>query len=83
MNNGAFHLPSASILDVGTTTVGRIFSQRVTGDRSEIAVEHGSRSLTYGELGERTDRLANALLAMGVGRQDRVALLSHNSAEYL
>ncbi len=83
MNSGAFHLPSASILDAGTTTVGRIFSQRVAGERTEIAVEHGSRRLSYGQLGERTDRLANALLTMGVARQDRVALLSHNSAEFL
>src|SRR3954468_10073721 len=38
-------------------------------------------SLTYAELEERTDRLANALADRGVERGDRVALLLFNRAE--
>jgi fatty-acyl-CoA synthase len=47
-----------------------------------IAVE-GGRAVTYAELGDRVDRLVNALAAMGVRRGDRVALLSENRRECL
>jgi fatty-acyl-CoA synthase len=41
-----------------------------------------ARKFTYADLHARTDRLAVALLALGVGRRDRVALLAPNCAEY-
>ncbi|HWO15023.1 MAG TPA: AMP-binding protein, partial [Polyangiaceae bacterium] len=41
------------------------------------------RRLTYRELELRVSRLAGALAARGVGRQDRIALLSENRPEYL
>ena len=36
-------------------------------------------SQTFGELDQRSSRAANALMAAGVGRGDRVALLAHNT----
>lgn len=42
------------------------------------AVVFGARRLSYSELNERACRAANALLAEGVGRGDRVAGLMHN-----
>lgn len=47
------------------------------------AVVHGERRLTYGELGERAHRLASALLAAGLQRHDRVAILAPNSPALL
>jgi acyl-CoA synthetase (AMP-forming)/AMP-acid ligase II len=42
----------------------------------------GDRTLvTYGELNERANQVANALLAAGVARGDRVALLMRNNAD--
>ena len=49
-------------------------------------IEHrGDESvrLSWGELGRRVNRLAEGLLSIGVGPRDRVALLMHNSHEYL
>ena len=37
----------------------------------------------YSELDERANRLANALLGLGVSKGDRVAILAHNGVEYV
>ena len=50
--------------------------------RDHVALRVGDRSITYGELHERTNRVANALLAEGVDQQDRVAFLDKNGPEY-
>jgi len=47
------------------------------------AIISGDRRFTYGEFGIRVNRLANALRDMGVGKGDRVALLSPNSHQFL
>ncbi|MEV5973374.1 long-chain fatty acid--CoA ligase [Streptomyces sp. NPDC051921] len=47
------------------------------------ALIHGSDTVTYGELHERTTRLAHALRAAGVRRGDRVAYLGPNHPAFL
>lgn len=54
---------------------------RVFPDR--IAIDDGARQITYAELDERSRRLAGALVASGVKRGDRIAILSENRREYL
>src|SRR5437763_16562207 len=46
-----------------------------------VALRHGARALTYAELDERSNRLAQALLAAGVGRGARVAHLDRTAPE--
>jgi long-chain acyl-CoA synthetase len=46
------------------------------------AVVMGERVLTWAELDERVDRLADALLSLGLLRDARVAALLHNCPEY-
>jgi fatty-acyl-CoA synthase len=48
-----------------------------------IAIESGERRITYGDLDERTCRLANVLAKAGVARGSRVAIVSENRPEYL
>ncbi|NUP02209.1 MAG: long-chain fatty acid--CoA ligase [Nonomuraea sp.] len=43
-----------------------------------VALSHAGLHRTYGELRERTDRLAHALAGLDVGRGDRVAYLGAN-----
>ncbi len=43
----------------------------------------GKRRLSYAELDEASNKVANALVGMGVGRGDRVALLLANSPEFV
>jgi long-chain acyl-CoA synthetase len=49
------------------------------GDR--VAIRHGERALTYADLDERSNRLAQALLAAGVGPGSRVAYLDRAAPE--
>jgi long-chain acyl-CoA synthetase len=58
--------------------------RRVAADRGDaVAVRHGDRALTYGELDERSNRLARALLAAGVGPGVRVAYLDRSAPEVI
>jgi len=83
MTNHNFHALTPDIQAAAITTVGRIFAERAKRDQNREAIEMGARALTYGELNDRVNRLANALLEKGIQRQDRIGLLSHNSIEYL
>jgi fatty-acyl-CoA synthase len=51
-------------------------SAAVFGDRT--AVVHGSRSYSYAEVHDRVNRAASALVAAGLRRGDRVAVLAPN-----
>jgi long-chain acyl-CoA synthetase len=46
-----------------------------------VAIRHRERELTYGELDERSSRLAQALRALGVGKETRVAYLDRTAPE--
>src|SRR5271165_6573097 len=48
-----------------------------------LALRHGERELTYAELHERSSRLANALLRLGVRDGDRVAYLGRSAPEVI
>ena len=64
-------------------TVADLFrrSARVHADR--LAVVSSQVELTYGELDDRTNRLAAALAAMGVARGDSLAVLATTRPEYI
>ncbi|MBZ3905096.1 MULTISPECIES: o-succinylbenzoate--CoA ligase [Streptomyces] len=58
-------------------------ARRARKTPQRTALIHGDTRLTYGELHERTTRLAHALRASGVRRGDRVAYLGPNHPSYL
>jgi long-chain acyl-CoA synthetase len=49
----------------------------------QLALVCGDRTLTYGQLHDRANRLGGALLAAGLGPGDRLGLLAPNTIEYL
>ncbi|MGE0802730.1 MAG: class I adenylate-forming enzyme family protein [Lautropia sp.] len=49
----------------------------------KLAARDSRRALTFAQLDERASRLANALLASGLVKGDRVALLAHNCIEWM
>ncbi len=49
----------------------------------KIGVRDSRRALTHAEWDQRASRLANALLALGLVKGDRVALLAFNTIEWL
>ena len=50
---------------------------------AKLAVRDSRRSLSYGQWHARSNRLANALLGLGLAKGDRVALLAYNAAEWM
>jgi acyl-CoA synthetase (AMP-forming)/AMP-acid ligase II len=50
---------------------------------ANVAAVCGAEQRTYAELGERSNRLANALRALGLRSGDRVVVLLENSIRYL
>jgi len=48
----------------------------------KAAIICDDRTLTYGDLDNETNRVANALIAAGVGSQDRVGFIGKNIPEY-
>ena len=77
------YVPTATVTSSRNATIGTLFHARVPANPQHRAVVDGDRVLTYAELEERSNRLANALLADGLQRGDRVGLLARNRLEYV
>ena len=60
-----------------------LFDAIFTHDHSAPAIRFGHRTLTYGELRAETLRMAQAIVSLGAVRGDRVALLLHDSPEFV
>ncbi len=63
--------------------LSELFEQVAAKVPGSQALVTSARRLTYAELEERATRLANALRARGVGREDKVGLHLQNGTEYL
>jgi fatty-acyl-CoA synthase len=64
-------------------TLGHLIDEIAAARPSDDAVVFCDRRLTYGALAARVDELARALLAVGIVRGDRVALLLPNRPEWI
>lgn len=60
-----------------------LFDAIFAADHSAPAIRFGHRELTYGELRAETLRMAQAIVSLGAVRGDRVALLLHDSPEFI
>ncbi|TQO20053.1 fatty-acyl-CoA synthase [Rhodoglobus vestalii] len=63
------------MLDEG---IGSWTDRRARVDPQKIAIRFGEETYTYGQLHDRSIRLANVLKSLGIGRGDRVAYLGKN-----
>jgi long-chain acyl-CoA synthetase len=63
-------------------TFTQVLEHAVQCHSSVTAVVDGERRMTYGELGERVERLMTALTDLGVSKGDRVAALAQNGIAY-
>ncbi|MDB5840455.1 MAG: AMP-dependent synthetase and ligase [Herminiimonas sp.] len=64
-------------------TVGDALRKHATVQSEKIAIEDATRALSFSELNQRVNRLANLLASKGVRRGDRVAILSENCIPYV
>jgi long-chain acyl-CoA synthetase len=62
-------------LDRGLRRSARLYPEK-------LAIIEGQTRLTYAELVERVDRLANSLIEQGLNKGDRVAIFSYNSFRF-
>ncbi|MFF1280469.1 amino acid adenylation domain-containing protein [Streptomyces sp. NPDC058299] len=60
-----------------------LFEQRVRAHPRAVAAVQGERQWTYGELNARANRLARALLARGLAREDVVAVVMERGLDWL
>ncbi|MFE0512555.1 amino acid adenylation domain-containing protein [Streptomyces sp. NPDC058964] len=63
--------------------VHELFEQRVRAHPEAVAAVHGERRWTYAQLNARANRLARALLARGLGREDIVAVVTERNLDWL
>src|SRR5688572_27692999 len=67
--------------------LGDLFDLSLIGRRDTVALEYdapdGVRSLTFGELDARANRMAHALAARGLARGDRLCVHLANRVEFL
>lgn len=63
--------------------VGDIIPRNAGLHRDQPAIVFEGGCHTFGQYAERCYKLANALIGLGVQRQDRVSILARNSVEYL
>jgi len=64
-------------------TVGQIFANNARHYRDEPALELDGETRTHGELYRRGCRLAAGIAALGLRRQDRLAIISANNMEFI
>jgi acyl-CoA synthetase (AMP-forming)/AMP-acid ligase II len=64
-------------------TVAEIVAAHARTSPQRVAVRDSRRTLTFAEWDQRANRIANALLALGLAKGDRVALLAYNRIEWM
>jgi long-chain acyl-CoA synthetase len=71
---------------VHAETLPALFTETIERNSSRIAMKShtpsGDRTITFGEFGTLIERLGAALIARGLERGDRVALLAENSPDW-
>jgi long-chain acyl-CoA synthetase len=63
-------------------SIAGIIRERAARSPDHVAICGEGRTITFGELDERSNRLANALAALGVSKGDRVVYVDRNATEY-
>ncbi|PYP93108.1 MAG: hypothetical protein DMG65_01930 [Candidatus Angelobacter sp. Gp1-AA117] len=64
-------------------SVPQLFEQQVAASPEQMAVSYEQTSLTFAELNEGANRVANYLLSLGIKNEDSVALCMERSVELL
>jgi fatty-acyl-CoA synthase len=85
MTTGLSYAQGSTAQPLMRLTIGQALRQAAERfpDNEAIVSLHQSQRISYATLDRQADRVASALLAMGVSRGDRVAIWSPNNAEWL
>ena len=63
--------------------IGEIVNVNANKYPNKLALKDAKRQLTFKELNERTNKLANGILKNGIKKGDKIAILSNNSIEFM
>jgi len=63
--------------------IGEIINVNAVKYPDKLALKDAKRQLTFKELNERTNKLANGFLKIGIKKGDKIAILSNNSIEFM
>jgi len=74
---------TADVARARRQTIGTLLSRTATKVGQKIAVVHRGARRSFAELDADANRVANALAAHGIAREDRVAIFSHNSYAFV
>ncbi len=69
-------------MTIAPLTIGQVLSAQARLQPDKIAAQDLERAMTYRTWNDRACRLANGLLALGLSKGDRVAVLSYNRVEW-
>lgn len=70
-------------LAAAEVNVSDLFEGQVACNPDAVAIQHGDQAFTYAEFRRRINQLCSLLIARGVRRGDRVAILSENRWEFM
>ncbi|UXY23934.1 amino acid adenylation domain-containing protein [Streptomyces cynarae] len=62
--------------------VHALIEQRVRDHPNRVSIVHGDRQWTYAELNQRANYVARALLGLGAGREDVVAVVTERNVDW-
>src|SRR5690606_3365155 len=69
--------------DTGEFNIANLFERAVDAVEDRLALVCGHRRLTYRELDEEANRLANHLLANGIREGEHIGIYGQNSVEWM
>jgi acyl-CoA synthetase (AMP-forming)/AMP-acid ligase II len=82
-NVRAGRVSSDSIREVLTMTIRDVLEQQAVKNPDKVYMYFEDITKTYAEINEIANRVANAMLSLGVKRGDNVCLLLTNRAEFI
>lgn len=68
---------------LNSETVWRALAEAAARSPERTMYGYREEPISFGEVKERTDRIASALLALGIGKGDRIGLVGLNQPEWL
>ncbi|MEE4147063.1 MAG: AMP-binding protein, partial [Halieaceae bacterium] len=66
------------MFDDDASSLARLCDKGLSLDPQRVALIQGNRSMTYAELEQRINRVANGLISLGVERFERVLVIFEN-----
>ncbi len=69
--------------DYSSNVIGNYLASCAINQPDELCAVYGDRRITWGQINDRVNRLAQALLKMGVKKDDKVTMMFHNCLEFI